>query len=839
MYSVKSNILSTIEDNPCVIIVGETGSGKTTQIPQFVYSHFSNSKSSASASSALGKEGFSIAITQPRRVAAITLAQRVSSELRTEIGGLVGYSVRFDDKSSYRTKIKFLTDGMLLRETMLDPLLSKYNLVFLDEAHERTVQTDVLFSLLKKIQKIRNSNNNNNNNSSNDKINFRLVIMSATLESQKFSKYFSYAPILHISGRQFPVQIYNLSLIPSSKKSANNNNNPNPNSKSNSEFYSVSALESDYFSSVITTILQIHIDPSLQPPGDILVFLTGQEEINECISILQSKTKLLPPTCPQFLLIPLYAALTPSQQSLAFSPTPKGFRKIIVSTNIAETSITIPGIKYVVDCGKVKIRSYNSKLGLEVLEIVKESRGQARQRSGRAGRESEGKCWRIFGEGTWDREMQEAATPEIQRVNISAIILQLAALKLNLRRNQQQQKSLTTSEEKNNNKMSPKSPRTTKLNVNTNNSQMEIKLFDRIRDLEWMDSPDPVAVNRAMELLKTLGALIPESEELTIPLGEQMSVLPLEPMYSKLLLSSVTYNCSEEILIIVSMLNSANNNNLFRSKNTNNSNSEEGGRSISKESIVKREIKSECGDHLTLYWIYKGFDEACVKEGGTNNNQGKRNETKKNLYCKELNLNKKALENAKEIKEQLEKYFEQLNLPIVSCFSKEFEVKPSTTTTNNSKKNKNQGIIIKENQSKEEQEEQEEGTKAKEKRRKEIGEETVLKCLVSAFFINAAVRQEDGSFRTLLGNKIVAIHPGSTLFRPGSKPNSFGALPRTRSNVGLGLGGGSLRLREGGVVDCVIYDELVMTKKKYMRTVSKIERSWLTTLAPDFYTTKK
>lgn len=283
-----------------------------------------------------------IACTQPRRVAAITVAQRVSQELGTQLGGKVGYTVRFDDCTSSETKIKYMTDGMLLREALIDPILKKYSVVILDEAHERTIATDILLGLLKLVRAARGDD-------------FRLIVMSATLDATGFVSYFPGSKAVYVQGRQHPVDI----------------------------MYTQEPQES-YLDSAITTAIQIHCDES---EGDVLVFLTGQDEIEAAERLIKDRYASLPNNIVDgsILAVPMYAALPPDAQMQAFSPAPPGVRKVIFSTNIAETSITIPGVRYVVDTGVVKSRTYAASLGADCLEVVPISKAQARQRSGRAG----------------------------------------------------------------------------------------------------------------------------------------------------------------------------------------------------------------------------------------------------------------------------------------------------------------------------------------------------------------------------------------------------------------------------------------------------------------------
>ena len=352
VYKEKDSILHAVNQSQVVIIVGQTGSGKTTQIPKLLLPGANK-----------------IIITQPRRVAAVQIATRVAQELNTKVGETVGYSVRFNDCYHYqKTKIKYVTDGMLLRELLIDNLLTKYDIIMLDEAHERTLRTDILMGAIKGILKQRKE--------------LKLVVMSATLNASAFSKYFNNAPILEIPGRLYPVTNY----------------------------YSAEKL-ADYMDAALASVIQIH---KQKIEGDILVFLTGQEDIENLEKLLNEQNKNLAPNLKKLLVCPIFAALPTVQQAKVFEKTPEGFRKVVLATNIAETSITISGIKFVVDCGLVKVRGFNAKTGIDTLTVSAISRASANQRSGRAGRESEGFCYRLYTEELF-KAMKPETEPEIKR----------------------------------------------------------------------------------------------------------------------------------------------------------------------------------------------------------------------------------------------------------------------------------------------------------------------------------------------------------------------------------------------------------------------------------------
>lgn len=345
IYEVRERIINVVKKNSTLIFIGETACGKTTQIPQYLHEDECSNKRQRTESFNPKKASTKmIAITQPRRVAAISIATRVSEEIGTTLGDIVGYSVRFDDTTSKSTRIKYLTDGMLLREAIGDPLLSDYQTIILDEAHERTIQTDVLFGIVKRAQQLRKI-----------KQPLKVIIMSATMDVDHFAEYFGKVPVYYLPGRQ-----HDIKLLYAVKK------------------------QSDHIHSALTAVLQVHRE---EPSGDILVFCTGQEEIESMVRTI-SESKSQWPAGTVLKPFGLYAAMPAKTQMDVFKALPRGERKVIFATNIAETSITIPNVKYVIDTGKVKAKVYQAASSFETLKIQTISKAQAIQRSGRAGRES-------------------------------------------------------------------------------------------------------------------------------------------------------------------------------------------------------------------------------------------------------------------------------------------------------------------------------------------------------------------------------------------------------------------------------------------------------------------
>lgn len=368
VYKVKDRLMSQIRNAKVCVLIGETGSGKSTQIPQFLM------ESSDKA----------IAVTQPRRVAAINLATRVAEEYGCPCGTQVGYSVRFQNKSSKNTKLKYLTDGMLLREMMINPELPQYSTIVLDEAHERTILTDLLMGFLKELSAKRD---------------LRIIIMSATLDAEKFSHFFNNAPILFVEGKMFPVQ----------------------------RFYLPAPVD-DIVDTIVKTCVQLNVS---EPEGDILCFLPGQEEIDKAVSLLNRLAPDLPRESPLIVALPLYAALPSQRQVEIFQPVKRHQRKVILATNIAETSLTVPGIRYVVDSGLRKVKVWRHQLGLSTLLTAPVSKASATQRTGRAGREASGKSFRLYTEKDY-ASLPEQTEPEIVRSDVISPVLMLKKLGVDL-----------------------------------------------------------------------------------------------------------------------------------------------------------------------------------------------------------------------------------------------------------------------------------------------------------------------------------------------------------------------------------------------------------------------
>ncbi|OAX84923.1 hypothetical protein ACJ72_00709 [Emergomyces africanus] len=496
----RQSLLYLIETYPVTIVVGQTGSGKTTQLPQFL---------DQAGWCSDGK------IIAPRRVAATTVATRVAEEMRCKVGEDVGYSIRFEDVTSSSTRIKFLTDGLLLREALVDPLLSRYSVIMVDEAHERSISTDILLGVLKKIRKRRPE--------------LRIVISSATLQAEEFLRFFagdefdpesehelggSVGRIITLEGRMYPVDCLFLETP-----------------------------AEDYVERAIKTVFDIH---TREPDGDILVFLTGREEIDTVIQQIAERANSLHAKAQSLLPLPLYAGLTTEQQLYVFEPAPENTRKVIVSTNIAEASVTIEGIVYVIDCGFAKLRAYSPRTGIETLTPTPISRASATQRAGRAGRTKPGKCFRLYTERSY-QSLPDVTVPEIQRSNLAPVILQLKALGI-----------------------------------------------DNIVRFDFLTSPPSELVVRGFELLYSLGA-VDDYAKLTRPLGIQMAELAVEPMMAKVLLGAPTFGCLSEILSIAAMtsLQGA----VWFEKSDEKKDAESS----------RRKFAVDEGDHITYLNVYQAF----------------------------------------------------------------------------------------------------------------------------------------------------------------------------------------------------------------------------------------
>jgi len=516
----RTGILYALERYRTLVLVGETGSGKSTQVPQYLYE------------GGWTQGGRVVLCTQPRRVAAITVASRVAQEIGCTLGRQVGYAVRFDsrvDEGGTRTAIKFVTDGLLLRETLYDPLLSAYSVIMLDEAHERSMYTDVLLGLLKKVRKRRPE--------------LRIIISSATADAEAFRDFFEThthkpsssssaktgddqasdthdATIISIMGRQHAVDVLYL------EKPARN-----------------------YLRAAVETVLSI---VQGEGRGDILVFLPGMEEIDQAVATTKEHLGALGRGVEDAVLVlPFYASLPQHLQMKALGPAPRHVeRKVLFATNIAETSLTIDGVRFIVDTGFVKLPVYDVRTGFESLVTTPVSRASAAQRAGRAGRTGPGKCFRLYTEEAFTK-LPAHTLPEVQRSNLAWMILQLKALGI-----------------------------------------------DEVMSFDFISQPSAEAMMRGLELLYALGAL-DDRCRLTPELGEKMAEFPVEPRLAKVLLASFDFHCTEEALTVVALLQVQN---LWTSP--------KGRESLGLQEESMSDLARREGDHLTLLHIYREWEEA-------------------------------------------------------------------------------------------------------------------------------------------------------------------------------------------------------------------------------------
>lgn len=504
VHAQRDEFLEMYHNSQILVFVGETGSGKTTQIPQFVLfdelPHL---------------HGKIVACTQPRRVAAMSVARRVADEMDVNLGDEVGYSIRFEDVTSQKTILKYMTDGMLLREAMNDSTLRRYSTIILDEAHERTLATDILMGLLKGVAEQRPD--------------LKIIIMSATLDAQKFQTYFNNAPLLAVPGRTHPVEIFYT---------------PEP--------------ERDYLEAAIRTVIQIH---DCEAEGDILLFLTGEEEIEDaCRKIsLEVDEGARANDAGPLKVYPLYGTLPPAQQQKIFEPAPKSRipggrpgRKVVVATNIAETSLTIDGIVYVIDPGFSKQKVYNPRIRVESLLVSPISKASAQQRAGRAGRTRPGKCFRLYTELAFKKELIEQTHPEVLRSNFASTVLELKKLGIE-----------------------------------------DLVHFD------LMDPPAPETLMRALEELNYLACLDDEGE--LTQLGRLASQFPLDPSLAVMLISSPEFFCSNEILSLTALLSVPQ---VFVRPASARKRADE----------MKALFSHPDGDHLTLLNVYHAFKSPVAQE---------------------------------------------------------------------------------------------------------------------------------------------------------------------------------------------------------------------------------
>ncbi|KAA8650457.1 hypothetical protein EYZ11_000866 [Aspergillus tanneri] len=548
-----NEIRQYLRKNDVMLLIGETGSGKSTQIPQFLVDEqwCRPTKTTVSKDDGSLKEvdvGGCIAITQPRRVAAISLARRVAEEMGTPLGSSspaskVGYSVRFDTSTSPSMRIKFLTEGMLLQEMLHDPWLTKYSAIVVDEVHERGVNVDLLLGFLRNMVTGKREGRGS--------VPLKVVVMSATVDMESLLGFFNEGyeaqrsngenqdsttqegaslsnstsekranddiAVCHIKGRQFPVKT----------------------------IFSSEPVH-DFVDAALKVIFQIHYKEPM--PGDILVFLTGQETVEALEHLVNEYAVGMDPALPKVLVLPLFAALPQAAQQRVFMPAPPRTRKIILATNIAETSVTVSGVRFVVDCGKAKIKHFRTRLGLDSLLVKPISKSAAIQRKGRAGREAPGQCYRLYTEKDY-LSLDEVNTPEILRCDLSQALL-----------------------------------------------NMKARGVDNVMGFPFLTRPPREALEKALLQLLSIDAL-DDSGKIS-PVGAHIAKLPLTPTLGRVLLAASEHG-ADTLLDVIDIISCLSVENIFL-----NTISEEKKEEAEK---ARRDLYRREGDHLTMLATVRAY----------------------------------------------------------------------------------------------------------------------------------------------------------------------------------------------------------------------------------------
>ncbi|EXJ89376.1 hypothetical protein A1O3_02443 [Capronia epimyces CBS 606.96] len=852
IYSHAEHIRQKLRDHDVLLLVGETGSGKSTQIPQFlVHEPWCQKRQlqlKVDGEVGVGVAvGGCIAITQPRRVAAISLARRVAEEMGTPLGSaspasLVGYSVRFENSTSPSTRVKFLTEGMLLQEMLRDPWLKQYSAVVVDEVHERGVNVDLVLGFLRRMQDLRGTPHDGRAG-----VPIKVVVMSATADMDRIRDFFN---LQHQTAHAGPDQTQNnaAEAAPAPEQEQeqewsgfsdgdDGNSKPHstqskpgthkdlsnkattttslippattPNSRATSLFIKgrQHAVTINYTPTPVPDILDaayqriVHIHSHSPLPGDILVFLTGQETVESLLSLLTSwaasvqKDVKLAKQLPRLLVLPLYAALPSNLQQRVFQATPKFTRKIILATNIAETSITVPGIRHVIDTGKAKQRLFRPSLNLDTLLTVPISRSSANQRAGRAGRDGPGTAYRLYTESDF-YQLSQDTEPEILRCDLSQLVLTLKAHGI-----------------------------------------------DNLHQFPFLTAPPRRALERAMIHLIQLAVLDTATGRIS-PLGRDMGGLPLPASLARVLLASAEpeFDCVDEIIDIVSALSVENvflnihhsqmrqrqrqpNSDPLKAgtkKHDGNGDDEdefdgdgdgeetrEGRAERNRRALFRRE-----GDHLTLLATMQAYAAE---------------QTDRRRWCEERFISHRAMNSAMDVRKQLTALMGQ---------REKARSKGKGKGTAESRRGKVEG----EGKGKETETETDKDTEATNTNTTHDPTtlpSRVLKCILTGFHANVARLSPDGSYRTILTNQAVAIHPSSVLF---SVPGSGSGSGSGSSSRGSGGGGGGARAggRGGGgggvggdglprqKFEGIVYNEFVYTgTKAYARGVSAVEMRWV------------
>ena len=709
--SHRDEICTQLRGKDLLLLVGETGSGKSTQVPQFLlhepWCKPQNIVLAGNAVSAHGGDarttrvrvGGCIAITQPRRVAAISLARRVAEEMGTPLGksspaSQVGYSVRFDTSTSPSTKIKFLTEGMLLQEMLRDPWLREYSVVIVDEVHERGVNVDLLLGFLKRLTGGRQEGRG--------AIPIKAVVMSATAEMEKIQQFFEAVdenqPASTVDGAYAPSETDSeWSGISEGDKPGRTRHRENRSisssgaAGSNDPQVAVCRIEgrqypvktvyspgavSDVLDAALERIFQIHLHEPL--PGDILVFLTGQETVENLESLCHERALSLDfRYIPKLLILPLFAALPQSAQQQVFESPPPRTRKVIIATNIAETSVTVPGVRFVIDSGKCKKKHFRSRLGLDSLLVKAISKSAANQRKGRAGREAPGTCYRLYTEESY-LSLHQDNDPEILRCDLTQMVLGLKA-----------------------------------------------RDVEDVVNFPFLTPPTRDALERALLHLLRLKA-IDETGQISL-LGVQIARLPISPGLARVLLAAAQpeHNCLDQCVDIISALSAEN---VFLNTSTEEKKEE--------ADSARRDLYRREGDHLTLL--------ATVQAYASENADRK-------AWCEKRLVSHRAMQAVMDVRKQLAVQSKSL-------------LADGASTVSSSKDDMELPARI-------------------------------LKAFLTGFATNTARLMPDGTYKTVVGNQLVAIHPSSVLF--------------------------------ARKVEAIMYNEFVFTQKSYARGVSAVQLNWI------------
>ncbi|WP_258771843.1 ATP-dependent RNA helicase HrpA [Brevibacterium aurantiacum] len=467
--AAKDEIAEAIRDNQVVIVAGETGSGKTTQLPKICLEL------------GLGVNGL-IGHTQPRRIAARTVAERIADELGEDLGGTIGYQVRFTAQVADSTRVKVMTDGILLSELSRDKLLRDYEVIIIDEAHERSLNIDFLLGYLKEVMGKRPE--------------LKVIITSATIDPQSFAAHFDDAPIIEVAGRTYPVEVRYRPLV-------DDEEDDDVDGPGESGSYETGPEEQT------EGIIAAFDELSTEAPGDILVFLSGEREIRDTAEALEAHLRKRP-RLSNWEVVPLFARLSAGEQQKVFKPHSRP--RLVLATNVAETSLTVPGIKYVIDVGTARISRYSNRTRVQRLPIERISQASANQRKGRSGRTSDGICIRLYSETDFDSR-PEFTDPEILRTNLASVILQMTDL------------GFAASDKE-------------------------------ILDFPFLTPPEAKAVRDGRTMLAELGALTSDKAgTITVtPTGRQLSLLPIDPRLARMVIAGAEAGCGGEVTIIVAAL---------------------------------------------------------------------------------------------------------------------------------------------------------------------------------------------------------------------------------------------------------------------------------------------